>query len=384
MTATGHIRKRGESFQVVVERPTTTPAQRRRSYKAGNGSKKQAEGVLRQLLQEIEGQSYIRPSKITVAEWIHQWLNLYIEGSRSVTTVEGYRNQIEKYIIPTLGDIFLQDLSPSMVQRWINDLREKSPRSGKPLSPKTIRNIWLNLSTAMEKAVMEELVKKNPCEYTELPPREKYEAQVYDSKEIQLLLEAAHGTDMELPMLIEICLGLRRGELLALKWKHIDFEHSKVTICENLVEVEKILYTKSPKTRSGIRTMEIPQTLRMRLLQERKRYLERKLKYGADFYDEDYVICQENGKPYKPDSMGLKFRRFLQANGLKQIRFHDLRHTNATLMLTNGISPKVAQQRLGHSDFSTTMNIYSHVLESVDKEAANAIDQAIFGNTRFA
>ena len=172
MTATGHIRKRGESFQVVVELPTTTSGKRRRIYKTVKGSKKQAEGVLRQLLQEIEGQSYIRPSKITVAEWIHQWLNLYIEGSRSVTTVEGYRNQIEKYIIPTLGDIFLQDLSPSMVQRWINDLREKSPRSGKPLSPKTIRNIGLNLYTAMEKAVMEELVKKNPCDYTELPPRE--------------------------------------------------------------------------------------------------------------------------------------------------------------------------------------------------------------------
>lgn len=128
MTATGHIRKRGESFQVVVELPTTTSGKRRRIYKTVKGSKKQAEGVLRQLLQEIEGQSYIRPSKITVAEWIHQWLNLYIEGSRSVTTVEGYRNQIEKYIIPTLGDIFLQDLSPSMVQRWINGLREISQK----------------------------------------------------------------------------------------------------------------------------------------------------------------------------------------------------------------------------------------------------------------
>ena len=388
MNVTGHIRKRknqGEdSYQLIIETSAGKDGKRNRIYKTVKGTKKQAEAVLRQTIVEIETQTYISPSKLTVKDWMNEWMNLYIIGKRSVTTIEGYWNQINNYLIPVLGDIYLQDLSPSMVQKWVNQMREKSPRTGKPLSPKTIRNIWLNLSTAMERAVIEELIKKNPCEHTELPSRERYEAEVYDQEEINLLLSAAQGTDMELPMMIEICLGLRRGELLALKWDHIDFEKSKVTICENLVQAERELYTKTPKTRSGIRTLEIPYNLLIKLKEERKHYLERKIRYGGDFYDYGYVVCQNNGKPYKPDSMGLKFRRFLKAHGLKSIRFHDLRHTNATLMLTNGISPKVAQQRLGHSDFSTTMNIYSHVLESVDREAANAIDQAIFGNTRLA
>ena len=98
-----------------------------------------------------------------------------------------------------------------MVQKWVNQMREKSPRTGKLLSPKTIRNIWLNLSTAMERAVIEELIKKNPCEHTELPFRERYEAEVYDQEEINLLLSAAQGTDMELPMMIQLCLSFLQG-----------------------------------------------------------------------------------------------------------------------------------------------------------------------------
>ena len=389
MTATGHIRKRvgkngAVSYQLTVESPSGIGGKRNRNYATVKGTKKQAEAVLRQMISEVESQTYVRPSKITVAEWMDEWMATYIINSRSVTTIDGYKNQIENYLVPALGDVYLQDLTPAMVQRWVNQLRERSPLTGKPLAPKTVRNIWLNLSTAMDRALIEDLIKKNPCQHTQLPQKEKYEADVYDQEEIEKLLEAANGTDMELPMLLEVCLGLRRGELLALKWDKIDFEHARVTICENLVEVNKVLYTKTPKTRSGIRTLEIPPSLLEKLREARLRYLEQKIRLGGDFHDDGYVVCQENGKPYKPDSMGCKFRRFLKDNGLRPIRFHDLRHTNATLMLTNGISPKVAQQRLGHADFSTTMNIYSHVLESVDREAANAIDQAIFGSTKLA
>ena len=108
-----------------------------------------------------------------------------------------------------------------------------------------------------------------------------------------------------------------------------------------------------------------------------------KMRMGIDYHDNGYVVCQENGKPYKPNSFTSKFRRFLKNNNLKHIRFHDLRHTNATLMLTQGISPKVAQMRLGHSDFSITMNTYSHVLRSVETEAAEKIENAIFNNVAF-
>jgi len=183
------------------------------------------------------------------------------------------------------------------------------------------------------------------------------------------MLDCAKGTSMYLPLMIEICIGLRRGELLALKWKHIDFENGYLSVEENLVTVNNERITKAPKTQSGKRSIQIPATL-LTLLRDTK--TERKAN------DNDYIICQKDGSPYKSDSFTQKFRRFLEAQGLKHLRFHDLRHINATIMLSLGISPKVAQERLGHSSYQVTMDIYSHVLKKVEKEAADKLDEALF------
>lgn len=149
----------------------------------------------------------------------------------------------------------------------------------------------------------------------------------------------------------------------------IDFENGYLSIEENLVTVDNERITKAPKTQSGKRTIQIPMTL-LTLLKTTK--AERKAK------DNDYIICQADDSPYKSDSFSLKFRRFLKANDLKHIRLHDLRHINATIMLSLGISPKVAQERLGHSSYQITMDIYSHVLKKVEKEAADKLDEALF------
>lgn len=188
-------------------------------------------------------------------------------------------------------------------------------------------------------------------------------------EEVEHMLDCAKGTSMYLPLMIEVCIGLRRGELLALKWKHIDFEDGYLTVEENLVTVVNERITKSPKTKSGKRTIQIPSTL-LELL--KSTHTERNAKPN------DYIICQEDGSPYKSDSFSRKFRRFLEANDLKHIRLHDLHHINATIMLSLGISPKVAQERLGHSSYQITMDIYSHVLKKVEKEAADKLDEALF------
>lgn len=353
MSFTGHLRKRTAksgitTYQIVVEEESEfATGKRKRYYKTVKVSKKQAEQAMRTFISEIESKTFVKDSKIKVKDFMHQWVDMYVKNQLSPTTVNRYIDQIEHYILPEFGEMYIQQLKNIHIQKWIFSLQTASPLTGKPLAPKTIKNIMLNLSAALSKAVMLELIPKNPCDNITMPKMQKFQPDIYSMEEVEHMLDCAKGTSMYLPLMIEICIGLRRGELLALKWHHIDFERGVLSVEENLVTVNNQQITKAPKTKSGMRDIQIPDTL-LEILKNIKS------QRSAD--DNDYIICQENGLPYKSDSFSQKFRRFLEANNLKHMRFHDLRHINATIMLSLGISPKVAQERLGHSSYQVTMD----------------------------
>ena len=249
MPFTGHVRKRATksgitTYQIIVEEESdAATGKRKRFYKTIKGSKKDAERAMRSFISEIESRTFTKESKIKVKDFMHQWLDLYVKGQLSPTTVQHYIDQTEKYIIPEFGDLYLQQLRNIDIQKWVFSLQKQSPLTGKPLSPKTIKNIVLNLSAAMKKAVMLELIPKNPCDNLTLPKLQRFEPDVYSMEEVEQLLNCAKGTDLYLPMMIEICLGLRRGELLALRWHHVDFEEGVLSVEENLVTVVNEMIT---------------------------------------------------------------------------------------------------------------------------------------------
>lgn len=389
--ASGHLRKRPlkngkHSWQIVIERdidPET--GERDRIYKTvKGGTKKQAEKEMNKILYEINNNIYVEANTKTFGAFLEEWLDTYIKPNKSPTTYSGYEKHVKNYIIPALGNKKLQHLKTLNIQKFYNRLLKESPLSGKPMKPKTVQNIHMNVRAALSQAVKLDLIKKNPAENVILPKAKKYKAEIYDQEEVEILIEKVKDTDLEVPICLDVALGLRRGELLALKWEDIDFENCKVKIRNNLVQVGNEIITKEPKTESSIREIELPMTLIQLLKKERKKYLEKKIRLGEEFNDNDLIICKENGDPFKPHSFTNKFRRFLARHNLKTIRLHDLRHTNATLMLKYGINPKVAQQRLGHSSIATTMDIYSHVITEVEKEAAAKLDSGIFSSEKIS
>ena len=389
MQISGHIRerktKKGKSYQLVVELPhNKSKGKRDRVFHTlHNVTKKQAEKELRKMLDDLENNEYVEKDSITIIEWMNKWMSLF-KNNISQTTRRGYENQIRIYIADhPIGQMLLQSVRTEDVQAWINDLAKASPASGEQISAKTIKNVFMNISAALKKAVELNKIRRNPCDGVSLPKCKKYQGEVYDDEDVAKLLSCANGTDMEVPIKMELVLGLRRGELLALRWDHVDFNKQIIKIDENLVYVDKSVskdgyIIKAPKSASGLRLIYMTEKLLELLKKHYEDYLNMAGKTGS-FHDGGFVICQPNGKPFTPNAMTRKFERFLENNNLKKIRFHDLRHINATLMIKNGISPREAQMRLGHADVSVTLGTYSHVLDSMQQATAEKIENAILG-----
>lgn len=383
-TVAGHIRprenKKGKTYQMVLER-SAADGKRRRTYETlpVGTTKKEAEKRLREKITELERHGSKQPSQRTLESWLLEFKEIYVHGNNlAPTTVAGYEDTIHVYVIPVLGQVRLCDLTSLMIQNWVNQISKASPATGNPLSPKTIHNYYLCLKKALDIAVNMELIRENPALKVTLPRQKKYHCELYNDEEIRMLIDSVQGTDLELPMEMEISVGLRRGELLALKFSQIDFDKQTLTIAENIVSVRGKNYIKEPKTRAGSRTIRVNSVLVKKLLRQRAEYNSRKLRMGTEFHDTDLVFCKQNGEAYNADYFSRKFRRHLKRHGLRHMRFHDLRHICASVHLEQDVNPKVISKILGHSKVSTTLDIYSHVMEKSSQEAVDKMQAYLY------
>lgn len=383
MFVTGSIRPRKKTngtryWQLTAELGRDPVSQKRlRKYRSVEGTKKEAERALRAFIAEIEKGMYVTDTKITVHEWVDTWLEVYIVPNVSPTTLSRYEGMIKRYIKPILGHVQVQQLTTLAVQAWVNGLKT-SPVSGKEMSAATIKHSYHVLKGAMDKAVLTGIIPRSPCTGIMLPKGQKKPPVVYDELQIKQLIAAAKGTEMEIIIDIELCLGLRRGELLGLRWQDIDFEKNQVHIVKNRVVVNGKAVVKDPKTETSCRTVDAPVQMMEKLRKHKTNCLANRLRLGQAYTLTDYVIVHPDGKPIYPEYVSQMLTKLQKKAGLPKCRFHDLRHLCASIMLMQGVNVKVAKEHLGHKDIATTMNIYTHVLPSVAKDAAQKIGALVY------
>lgn len=380
----GHIRKKelknGHVWQVIVETGLNESGNRKRIYRTVKGTKQDAQKLLATLLTEFDNGTYIEPSKITFGAYLQDWLITYVEPNLSPTTQDSYLLNIEKHIIPHLGKILLHELKPLHLQRFYKTMLDSGRADGKGgLSTRSVRHYHRNIYQALEHAVRMQMISRNVAALVTLPKiKNPYRAKVYNEEELLQLIDVSKGSDMELPIALAAGLGLRRGELLGLLWSNINFEEKTLTVINNLVQTSKGKFSKDPKSESSNRTIVLPDGLISILKQHKKRQAANKLKLGSAYDNSGCVCCKDDGSSFCPGYFSRKFSKFLKDNELSHIRLHDLRHSNATLMLKYGIQPKVASNRLGHSSIAITLDLYSHVLSGMQDEVADKINIGLF------
>lgn len=365
------VNKEGKvtGYQVTVE-GVRGPCGERKRFSKTVPTMKEAKETEREMLNQLASGGIQRTAPVTTASWMTTWLNVH-KPNIEESTRAGYEEKIRNYIIPAMGHIPITQIDGTFVQSWVKNMDDRG------LAPRTIKNAHQCLHSAMKTAVQLRMLQHNPCQYTILPKLQEYNATVYTDLEIQTAINAAKGTDAFLLVFLGLSVGLRRGELCALKWEHIDLTNKKIHITENRVSVKGSVITKQPKSKSSNRTITIGSNTCKILQIAKDEYDTKRKAYGPGFSKEEYVIHLKDGSPYHPDSLTQKWDRFMAKHGLKHIRLHDLRHSCATSMVANNVDPKTVQKRLGHSSYKTTMDLYVHRTQAMDEHAAEIMDSII-------
>lgn len=327
-----------------------------------------------------EGGSKIEASSLTVRDYLTDWL-AQMRARVRPSTYDGYAFLIQHHALPAIGHLALGAVQPLHIQQVY--ARMTSPGYGGPrgqVSAKTAGNLHRVLRQAFSQALSWRLIEWNPAAAV-FPPRARpRELAVVDQALALRILEGTAGTRLQLPVAIAIASGMRRGEILGLRWADIDSERTVARVSRSLQMSRAGLAFEEPKTRRSRRAIALPSFLRPYLDHQEAEQTVRRKRAGASWRDLDLVVDSGDGSAWNPDTFSTRWSVVLKSRGLPHVRFHDLRHAHATFMLMQGVHPKVVSERLGHSSVGITLDVYSHVLPMMQTEAVRAFDE-LFGTT---
>jgi integrase len=371
----GSIRERSPGhWAIILDIPDPQTGKRRRKWHSFKGTKREAHIESARLISAINGDSYLEPSKTTVAQFLERWLD-DVKSRVSPRTHERYSEIVRKNIIPAIGGIVLAKLRPARIAGAYSEALTNGRRNGEGgLSATTVIYMHRLIKQALGQAVRWELLSRNVADAVDPPKLERGTLATYDTAQTVELLETLRGTRLRLPVLLGIMCGLRRGEIVALRWRDIDLATGKMmSIVESAEQTAAGVRYKSPKSGRG-RTVALSVMVASELRQHRLTQATELLRIGVRQTNDTFVYTRQDGAPVQPRSLSQMWAS--SVTNLPRIRFHDLRHTHATHLLSAGVHPKVASERLGHSRVGITLDLYSHVLPGMQEDAAARVDEA--------
>ena len=332
-------------------------------------TKKEANAWRIESLHKIQKGMFNSGPQVLLSEYLEQWLIASKDSIRPKTHIQ-YRQIIEQHILPNLGKLKLNELQPEMIQALYN----KKIVTGSGV--RTVRLIHSVIHCALNQALKLGLIYRNPSDAVYRPKLLRTEMKILDEDQARSLLIAARGRRLEALFKVSITTGLREGEILGLKWGDLDWDKNQLNVQRQLQRIPKTgLVFSEPKTSAGLRMIELgSDTIASLKAHFNRQRLEKNFK-GEIWQENDLIFPSSNGTPLDPRNLIRQFKLLLVEANLPDIRFHDLRHTAASLMLKQGVSIKVVQERLGHSDAAMTLNVYSHTIPGMQKEAAQKMDQ---------
>ena len=332
----------------------------------------QVKEKLRTAIENSKRLDYTQTGKYTVGQWMDEWFEAYAKVKVRPSSHQTYKGYIENHIKPNIGDIPIEKLTSLQLQKFYRLLltegrvpRIESEKQPKGLSAKTVRNINQVISSAMDMAVRHKLILTNPTEGCELPKVEHREMKTLPAERLGAFLREAKESGVYELYYLDLATGLRRGELLGLKWEDIDLQNGVIHVRRQVARVDGEVKELPLKTKNSYRNISISQDA-VAMLTEMEAHR-----------SSDYVFPSSTGGPISPDSVNNMLHRVLKRAGLPSIRFHDLRHTFATLALQNGVDIKTVSGMLGHFSAGFTLDTYAHVTTSAQKEAARTMGNVL-------
>jgi integrase len=373
----GHIRQRGKrSWELKFDLGRDALTGKRLSrYVNFQGTKREAQAELNRLLNRKNEGTYVDPTKMSVAEYLEHWLTVDIDRRVAAKTAARYRGIVRHQIVPRLGNLPMRKLSAVHIEAAEADLQQhgyvKGNKQGRGLTAQTVLHVHRTLSQALSHAVKTGVLFRNPAEQVKPPRPAGREIAILSKAEVATVLKEARW--LYLPVLVAVTTGMRRGELLGLRWSDIDLKSAKLSVNQSLERLNGRTVFKSPKTKTSRRTITLPALTAEALARHRAAQAEERLRLGLG--KGELVFAHPDGSPVDPDNLSRGFDRLIRRTGVRRITFHGLRHTHISHQLMDGVHIKVVSERAGHANVSITLSIYAAFIPNMQADAAAGVDR---------